>query len=143
MIQFTVPGEAVPQGSKKAFFVKALGRAAMTESSAKLKPWRSLVSLKAQDTMNGQPPLDCPVMVLAVFEFPRPRGHFGTGKNETILKASAPSWKTSKPDVDKLLRGILDALTGICFRDDSVVVEVRATKKYGISGKTEISVYKI
>ena len=45
------------------------------------------------------------------FVFPRPLGHFGTGKNSDKLKASAPTHHTKTPDADKLTRGIGDAIS--------------------------------
>ena len=33
-----------------------------------------------------------------------------------------------RPDLDKLVRGVLDALTGVCYRDDSQVVTLTAQK---------------
>jgi crossover junction endodeoxyribonuclease RusA len=35
-----------------------------------------------------------------------------------------------KPDIDKLARAVLDALTGILYRDDSEVVRLDVTKRY-------------
>jgi Holliday junction resolvase RusA-like endonuclease len=65
------------------------------------------------------------------FRFPRHNSHFGTGKNVGKLKASAPKFVAVKPDVDKLIRAVLDALTDAgVFRDDSRVVQVSATKIY-------------
>ena len=39
--------------------------------------------------------------------------------------------KTTKPDLDKCLRSILDSLTGIAFKDDSQVVECHVFKSFG------------
>lgn len=36
-----------------------------------------------------------------------------------------------KPDLDKLIRAVLDALTGIAYTDDSQVVRILAQKSYG------------
>lgn len=130
MIEFFVPGNPVAQGSKKAFFIKSLGRAVMTEACSKLKPWRSLVSMKAEQAMGHNNPFTCPVAVVVTFSFNRPKGHFGTGKKARTLKADSPVFKTSKPDVDKLLRGMLDAMTGIVYSDDSLVAHIEGSKVY-------------
>ena len=39
-----------------------------------------------------------------------------------------------KPDIDKLARGILDALDGICYDNDSKVVELQLRKVYETEG---------
>ena len=36
-----------------------------------------------------------------------------------------------RPDLDKLCRAVLDALTGIAYKDDQQVVSLFATKSYG------------
>jgi Holliday junction resolvase RusA-like endonuclease len=64
----------------------------------------------------------------------RPKAHYGSGRNADKLKDSAPAFPLGKPDVDKLSRGVMDALTGIIFRDDSCVVTKRASKRYGRPG---------
>lgn len=38
--------------------------------------------------------------------------------------------KDSKPDLDNLVKAVLDALNGICYDDDSQIVDLRAAKRY-------------
>ncbi len=42
-----------------------------------------------------------------------------------------------KPDVDKIARSALDALTGIIYKDDAQVTELRIKKRYGAEFSTE------
>ena len=44
--------------------------------------------------------------------------------------ASAPPFPTVKPDADKLLRALLDALTSQAWRDDAQVINASAAKRY-------------
>ena len=79
----------------------------MIESSNHVAGWRERITLFAPQTqkrMNGA------VNVNLDFSFARAKGHFGTGRNVGQLNKSAPEHKESKPDVDKLCRGILDAI---------------------------------
>lgn len=39
---------------------------------------------------------------------------------------------TKKPDVDNLIKSVLDALNGIAWEDDAQIVKVSATKEYSI-----------
>lgn len=41
---------------------------------------------------------------------------------------------TVPPDLDKLIRAVLDALTGVAYRDDSQVTLILASKVYGQEG---------
>jgi len=72
-----------------------------------------------------------PVLLELRFILPRPMNHFGTGRNAGRLKNSAPSWHTSRPDLENIEKAFLDALTGICWRDDSQVCQKISSKVYG------------
>jgi Holliday junction resolvase RusA-like endonuclease len=125
---FFVPGVPQPGGSKRAFVVA--GRAVVTEDCKKSKPWRAVVALCAEAHYQG-PPLDGPLSLEITFTFPRPAGHYGTGKRAAVVRASAPKYPTVKPDTTKLIRSLEDALKGVVWRDDSQVVEQTARKIYG------------
>lgn len=103
----------------------------MVESSKGLKPWRKAVADAALSVFGDACWLDGPLTLGVCFFFPRPKGHFGTGRNAERLKPSAPIFHTVTPDTDKLLRAIGDALTGIVYRDDSQLAQVVGFKFYG------------
>ncbi len=44
-----------------------------------------------------------------------------------------------KPDLDKLVRATLDALTGVIYQDDGQVVNIIASKVYGPIEQVHIS----
>jgi len=112
-IEFFVPGKPAPQGSKKH-----VGRGILVESSKELGPWRERVALAAADQTKELIQKPHEVSVVLTFVLPRP--------------ASAPKTKkalaSKRPDVDKLARAILDALTDVVFQDDSQVISLRANK---------------
>lgn len=138
MISFTVQGQPVAQGSKRAFVIK--GRAVMTEASKHLKPWRTQIAAAAREQMGDAAPVHDPVHVTLHFTFPRPKSHYGTGKNAGVLKPGSVYWHATKPDADKLARAILDALTGVVYRDDSQVCLLTAGKSYGESPSARVEV---
>jgi crossover junction endodeoxyribonuclease RusA len=121
MIETDVTGIPVPQGSKRVFN----GRLVDVNHS-KLRDWRALVAT----SMPSQTLLTGPVYVRLDFYLPRPKGHYGSGRNASALRPSAPSVPNTKPDIDKLVRACLDALTGMAFRDDSQVAALSARKFY-------------
>ena len=134
VLSYWVPGIAVAKGSMRAFYVKNLNRAVMTNDSSKTKSWASVVSLAtaAEVQRTLWPITERAVSVRLRFNLPRPAGHYGSGKNAGKVKASAPTNIVTKPDVDKLTRCLLDALTGIVWRDDSQVVALDVRKDYAI-----------
>lgn len=129
-VEIIVPGTAVPQGSKRVV-PTAVGPRAVESNAVRLVPWRAAVAAAAAYAMDGAEALSGPVRVDVVFTFARPLNHYGTGRNADALKASSPLWRAQAPDVDKLLRGVFDSLSGIVFRDDAQVADVRARKLYG------------
>ena len=132
--RFFVSGIPAPKGSTRAFFVAKLGRAIITSANAKTKPWEQAVRAEAANAAAGAPPTVAPIEVHVVFRFPRPKGHFRANGQ---VSPKAPLRLTKKPDLDKLERALLDALTGLLFVDDSQVVSITSMKRYTKSDEGE------
>lgn len=96
----------------------------MHSQGSALAVWRSTIGWEA--TLAGAKPHSEPVKMTIVFTMPRPR----------TVKRPFPS---VPPDLDKLIRGCLDALTGIAYVDDGQVIEILASKRYGEAIGAEIS----
>ncbi len=130
-ISFFVVGTPKPQGSKRAFMRPGGKHPTMLESAGEaLKDWRAAVRYAAAQQSRV---ITGPVMVTLIFQLSRAKSHFGTGRNAKQLKASAPVDHTNKPDIDKLARAVLDALTNVVFEDDSCVIVLSASKRYSVS----------
>ena len=120
MINFFVDGLPVPQGSMKVIH----GRVIHNKGS-ELAAWRSAIALTARK--HGVRPISDPVTIDLKFCMPKPR----------TVKREYPS---VAPDLDKLIRAVLDGLTAIAYIDDGQVVKIRAEKAYGDRIGVEISV---
>jgi Holliday junction resolvase RusA-like endonuclease len=117
-IKLTIYGRPAQMGSKRAF-VRA-GRAVLVnDNSDRLRQWYNAVASVAAEAMQGAELLGGPVRLTARFYFKRPKSHFGRHG----LKESAPKLHAQKPDLDKLLRLLCDALSSTVYRDDSQIVE--------------------
>jgi Holliday junction resolvase RusA-like endonuclease len=124
-ITFFVYGKPEPQGSVKAFVVK--GRPILTSTNNNLKDWRQTIVDAAQGIVEA--PIGGAVELEVDFFLPRP--------------ASLPGyWKhpTKKPDLDKLVRSVCDALTHTVLRDDSQVVAIKARKEYCDGGPVGVNI---
>lgn len=130
-----VHGLPVGQGSK----VKLAHGAMVDDNAKRLRPWRATVSAAAQQAMEvagvRELPMfarGVPVHIAMVFTFGRPAAHFGTGRNATVLKPSAPAEHIGPPDVDKAQRAILDAMTdaGVVHDDRQFTRVVEAARVY-------------
>ena len=72
-----------------------------------------------------------PVHVTVTFWLPRPVSHYRTGARSQQLRKGAPIHPANGPDLDKLVRGVLDALTDAgMFEDDRQVQSLIAWKRY-------------
>lgn len=123
-LSFFVPGIPAPQGSKVR--TKWGG---MREDNENTQPWREAViwAAKAARTESRQP-IAGPVDLQIDFRFPRLTGHLRANGE---VKPTAPHYKVSIPDIDKLARAVCDALTGAgVWRDDSVVAILSCQKVY-------------
>jgi|DEB0MinimDraft_6_1074348.scaffolds.fasta_scaffold01111_4 crossover junction endodeoxyribonuclease RusA len=115
MICFDVTGKPEPKGSWKA-----VGRGKFTcavPANSKYKTWERAVSLSAS-LQAPDVPIDAPVEVSLTFRFARPK---------------KPKFSTHavKPDLDKLARCTLDALTKArIFVDDSRVCQLDLKKRF-------------
>lgn len=112
MKAFFTRGRPVPQGSLKFIHGRPIHVRA-----ADLAVWRADIARNAQ--MEGYVPVQGAVKVTCSFVFHIPK----SVKNRTL------PWV--KPDLDKLVRAVLDGLTGVAYEDDSQVVILQARKTYG------------
>ena len=75
-------------------------------------------------------PYEGPLEIELYFTCKRPKYHYGTGKNEGTLKASAPYYNTKKADIDNYIKYYLDCMNKICYKDDAQIVNIKAYKNY-------------
>jgi Holliday junction resolvase RusA-like endonuclease len=117
-MEIRIYGDPAPQGSKRVFngrVVEAAGQ--------KLKIWRKAIAAACQNLVTEEHSLLLgPVRVEVEFYLPRPA-------SVTVKKRALP---IVPPDVDKLLRGLLDGIgqSEVIWGDDSQVVQVEAIKLY-------------
>lgn len=119
VLDLFVPGQPAPQGSKRH-----VGNGIMIESSKAVAPWRTTVAWHASQAYSG-PVLDGPLTVAIEFVMRRPA---------SAPKRSTPP-ATKRPDLDKLTRAVLDALSGVVWRDDSLIVDLHPSKRLAEIGE--------
>lgn len=100
-------------------------------SGAPLADWRHAVASEAR-ARAPKAPWSGPVVVALTFKLQKPKS---APKSRRVYPAKPP-------DIDKLVRAVLDALTGVVFEDDKQVLQLWAEKDYGVPG-VRISVGRI
>ncbi len=131
-LSFFVPG--LPKGQPR---VKACirGKHAGVYDPGTADAWKMAVAESWRYTK--MPTFIKPVRVTLECIFPRPKSHFGSGKNAQTLKLSAPLFHTSKPDADNLAKAILDVLTRLkAWQDDSLVFDLRVIRQWDNGSST-------
>lgn len=127
---FSVPGLAATKGSTRSFVSR--GRVVTKADCDRLKPWSKDVAYVALANCVQLAPKGTAVRVSVTFVLKRPRK---TG--------AAAHYSVVRPDVDKLTRALLDALTGIAYHDDGQVAMTAAHKVLAPRGeepRTEVLV---
>lgn len=122
--QFAVDGDPIPQGS-----FRHVGNGRIISANPKLNRWRETIAehVKSFD----KEPIDVPVMVSLSFRLKRP-------------KSVSRALPAVKPDLDKLIRSCLDAISldryHKVLKDDSLVCGISAKKIYSDTPGVDISI---
>lgn len=120
-----------PQSKQKEFVRKALNQQiSKSTNSPDIKIVKEASNLPYKE----------PLMVEVTFGLPVP-------KSAPESKRNAKLWNcekfVSKPDIDNLLKFILDCCNGILFLDDSHIFMCKCTKKYSNKPKTVIDIFSM
>ena len=127
VIAFDVVGKPEPKGSTRAVVTRRKDghlAASVYADNPRSRPWQDAIGWSAKAAVKGTR-LVGPVFLSLSFYVARP-------------KRGGDHLPTRKPDLDKLIRAVLDGLTGAAYDDDSQVVAVSARKEYGTPPRVAI-----
>jgi Holliday junction resolvase RusA-like endonuclease len=127
-------GEPVGQGRPR--FVRKSGVAYTPEKTRNIS---AALRIAAQQTMNERISglFDEPLRLHLLAEFGVPQSWSQRKKNTALLHGHFPA---KKPDISNILKLAEDALNGIVYRDDALIVEAHVRKVYGGQPKLVITV---
>jgi crossover junction endodeoxyribonuclease RusA len=109
--QFFVAGRPIPQGS-----LKFINGHAIHMRAQDLALWRADIARVAKSVL-WEKAVEA-VEVHLTFTLLKPKT---VKRNEPFVR----------PDIDKLIRAVLDGLTGVAYDDDQQVTKITAIKEYG------------
>lgn len=118
MTTFFVPGVPTPQGSKK-YMGHRKGKPLLLESAKGLPNWRKAVRQAAHEHLSRDAALYPNQAMHLDLEFVMPRPKYAIGKFLPAVK---------RPDLDKLVRAVLDSLSKVLYGDDNQVTDMRVGK---------------
>lgn len=132
-VSFHVSGIATPKGSFTRMPNGAMLPAGSNESRKRVANWRNDIRYAALEAMGDNQPIRTAVKIMCEFQMPYPKS--------SIRKWQWGWWPNIKqPDIDKLLRMLFDALTGIVWVDDSQICYVMCNKVYAWNDKPGVHI---
>lgn len=114
--QFWVGGKPEAKGSWRVVPNKRTGKSQLIPHNKGEPGWAKAVAWRAKSIMKGAKPFDGPCRLTVWLYLEKPK------------KPSHPY--PVRPDGDKALRSVCDALSGIVYADDKQVVDMRVTKEW-------------
>ena len=131
MFQLTIPGNPIPQKRPK---FSSRGKFVQVYNPGKKD--QDVIKILLKQIWEHEPISD-PVELDITFYMPIPKG---TSKIKYKEMVSDQINHVKKPDVDNLLKTVLDCMNDIVFEDDRQVHKITANKRYGETPRTEIKV---
>ena len=125
-IEFFVPGAPVGKGRPRA---ARRGAGVVMLTPDKTAGYEALVAAAASNAMRAEagPLFTGPLEAVLEMRIPIPASWSKAHKAAALAGTELP---TSKPDIDNVVKAILDACNGVVFRDDAQVVMLVATKAF-------------
>lgn len=136
MIEFTIPGDPVPQGRPRAG--RAGKRIVMYDpkESREYKRYVSLIARQHAPKTLLKGPLSVEMKIYR--KIPK-----STTKKDRALISEGIKRPVTKPDTDNYTKSVLDALNGIIYKDDSQVTDLYASKYYSDNPRVELKIQEI
>lgn len=85
-------------------------------------------------------PIENPIAVRVIFHMPIPKATSNKARERMAAGLEVPA---KKPDIDNLLKAVLDALNGKAYHDDNQIVEISAEKRYSSNPRTEVFISEL
>lgn len=141
VVSLVIPGEPVAQPRyRHASHRTRSGRTITTSYLPSDHPiWAYRAALREAARQAGLNPLDQPLILSAQFYLPRPK------RLLTKRAPDGPILHSTKPDLSNLVKGLEDALNGVLWVDDSLIVGYGTMGKWftekGNNPRTELMVF--
>ena len=125
---FVVHGTPKAQGRPRAV---RIGKGIRMYDPKESVDWKNYVRLSSLQHKPSSP-LDKALHMKLLFQLPRPKS-----------LAKRVTYHTKKPDLDNLEKAIKDALKGVFYRDDSLIVSMESSKKYSDQPGVDITIIEV
>ena len=133
-IMFTVYGHPVAKGRPR---FSTRGKFPVAYTPEKTKTYETEVGMMARAAMGASKALEGALEACIYVTFPIPASY---SKKRTEACLSNFEKHTKRPDLDNVVKAVIDGMDKIVFDNDSQITSIYATKVYGTVAKVEILV---
>ena len=133
-ITFAVYGEPVPKGRPR---FSTRGKFPVAYTPEKTKTYEFEVGMMALAAMGGSKPLEGALEAFIYVTFAVPDSY---SKKRTEACLSDSEKHTKRPDLDNVVKCVIDGMDKIVFLNDSQITSIHATKVFGKVAKVEVLV---
>ena len=136
-IMFTVYGEPVAKGRPR---FSTRGKFPVAYTPEKTKTYESEVGMMAKVAMGASEAFKGALEAFIYVTFPIPPS-YSKKRAEACLNDSEKH--TKRPDLDNVVKAVIDGMDKIVFDNDSQITSIHATKVYGQVAKVEVMVKQV
>lgn len=133
-LYLSIPG--LPKGKPRPRFNRRSGRAYTPGDAVELEKW---IAAEFRRKYPGHRPFTGPVMVRFTAIFPMPASLTAAARQAAL---EGRLYHTGKPDKENVEKLLWDALTGVCWVDDSQC-QGGGTKRYGLAPRVDMMIEEL
>lgn len=136
-VYFVVYGTPIGKGRPRA---TSRGGFVRMYTDAKTLGFEAAVADEARIAMKEWEPFDTPMQLQLSAYYPIPKSWSKKKRQQAIDGDLHPH---VKPDLDNVLKAVLDAINGVVYVDDSQVINMVATKRYSTDARIEVYLHEV
>lgn len=138
MIKIVIPLEPVAQSRPR--FARR-GKFVTTYDPPKSMTYKKQVRMIAHQQYRDEPIAKGNPLILQVTFYRSIQKSLSKAEHERRLKGDILPFV--KPDIDNYFKAVTDALTGVIWADDNQITDVKMSKRYSDSPRTEIIIWRV
>ena len=136
-VDFTVPGQ--PRGKGRPRFARR-GNFVTTYTDAATTTYEDQIRFYALRAMGGYKPLTMALEAFIYVRLPVPQSY---SKKRTEACLSGLERPCKKPDLDNIIKAMMDGMNEVIYDDDVQIVNITATKLYAAKAEVYILIKEI
>lgn len=132
LLSFTIPGQPRGKGRPRISTRGGFARAYTDEKTAN---YEGLIAYAAQQALGQRTMLDGPLTLSVLVRLAPPAS---ASKRTRAAMLEGREHPAKKPDLDNIVKAVLDGCNGVAFRDDALVCWINAGKLYAETAGVDV-----